>query len=215
MASQMSEAIVEKTNVSIAISGRKETFVASGEMVKFDGFLKVYIESSDDDDTTAPEGLLPRLEKGDILNAENISASMRYTQHPPRFNEATLVKKLEELGIGRPSTYAPIISTIIAELKTQNDDIGNILSTMMEDTPKDCMGQSLKCHYTFTKKARMGSGMIKVTLESGYKFDEKPESYLESDRDGIFSPDTFPKVNEFFRELQSKKWARDDSPRQP
>lgn len=114
VASQMSEAIVEKTNVSIAISGRKETFVASGEMVKFDGFLKVYIESSDDDDTTAPEGLLPRLEKGDILNAENISASMRYTQHPPRFNEATLVKKLEELGIGRPSTYAPIISTIIA-----------------------------------------------------------------------------------------------------
>lgn len=113
VASQMSEAIVEKTNVSIAISGRKETFVASGEMVKFDGFLKVYIESSDDD-TTAPEGLLPRLEKGDILNAENISASMRYTQHPPRFNEATLVKKLEELGIGRPSTYAPIISTIIA-----------------------------------------------------------------------------------------------------
>ena len=114
VASQMSEAIVEKTNVSIAISGRKETFVASGEMVKFDGFLKVYIESSDDDDATAPEGLLPRLEKGDILNAENISASMRYTQHPPRFNEATLVKKLEELGIGRPSTYAPIISTIIA-----------------------------------------------------------------------------------------------------
>ena len=114
VASQMSEAIVEKTNVSIAISGRKETFVASGEMVKFDGFLKVYIESCDDDDATAPEGLLPRLEKGDILNAENISASMRYTQHPPRFNEATLVKKLEELGIGRPSTYAPIISTIIA-----------------------------------------------------------------------------------------------------
>lgn len=114
VASQMSEAIVEKTNVSIAISGRKETFVASGEMVKFDGFLKVYIESSDDDDAAAPEGLLPRLEKGDILNAENISASMRYTQHPPRFNEATLVKKLEELGIGRPSTYAPIISTIIA-----------------------------------------------------------------------------------------------------
>ena len=113
VASQMSEAIVEKTNVSIAISGRKETFVASGEMVKFDGFLKVYIESSDDDDATAPEGLLPRLEKGDILNAENISASMRYTQHPPRFNEATLVKKLEELGIGRPSTYAPITSTII------------------------------------------------------------------------------------------------------
>ncbi len=114
VASQMSEAIVEKTNVSIAISGRKETFVASGEMVKFDGFLKVYIESSDDDDATAPEGLLPRLDKGDILSAENISASMRYTQHPPRFNEATLVKKLEELGIGRPSTYAPIISTIIA-----------------------------------------------------------------------------------------------------
>lgn len=126
VASQMSEAIVEKTNVSIAISGRKETFVASGEMVKFDGFLKVYIESSDDDDATAPEGLLPRLDKGDILKAENISASMRYTQHPPRFNEATLVKKLEELGIGRPSTYAPIISTIIArEYVVKGEKEGN------------------------------------------------------------------------------------------
>ena len=116
---------------------------------------------------------------------------------------------------GVPTNREANILCVDAELKTQNDDIGNILSTMMEDTPKDCMGQSLKCHYTFTKKARMGSGMINVTLESGYKFDEKPESYLESDRDGIFSPDTFPKVNEFFRELQSKKWARDDSPRQP
>lgn len=101
---------------------------------------------------------------------------------------------------GVPTNREANILCVEAELKTQDDDISNKLSTMMEDTPKDCMGQSLKCHYTFTKKARMGGGMINVTLESGYKFDEKPESYLESDRDGIFSPDTFPKVNEFFRE---------------
>ena len=114
---------------------------------------------------------------------------------------------------GVPTNREANILCIDAELKTQADDIRKRLHTMMEDTPKDCMGQSLKCHYAFTEKARMGSGMIKVTLESGYKFDEKPESYSESNRDGIFSPDTFPKVNEFFRELQSKKWARDDDPR--
>lgn len=114
-----------------------------------------------------------------------------------------------------PTNREANILCIEAELKTQADDIGKRLHTMMEDTPKDCMGQSLKCHYAFTEKARMVSGTIKVTLAFEYKFDEKPESYLESDRNGIFSPDTFPKVNEFFRELQSKKWAHDDSPCQP
>jgi hypothetical protein len=116
---------------------------------------------------------------------------------------------------GVPTNREANILCIDAELKTQNDDIGNILSTMMEDTPKNCMGQSLKCHYTFTKKVRMGGGMIKVTLAFRYKFDEKPEPYSEPCRDGIFSPSHYPRVNGLFRELQSKKWARDDSPRQP
>ncbi|MBR5899680.1 MAG: type I DNA topoisomerase [Muribaculaceae bacterium] len=113
IASQMSDAELEKTTIDIAPSTRPERFVASGEVIKFDGFLRVYIESNDDDaaDETA-EGLLPALAVGDAVSAEDIVATQRYTQQPVRYTEASLVKKMEELGIGRPSTYAPTISTI-------------------------------------------------------------------------------------------------------
>ena len=114
IASQMSDAILEKTNISINISGRSEVFNASGEVVKFDGFLKVYMVSSlEDEDNSEESNRLPKLVAGDVLTNEKITATMRFTQHPPRYNEASLVKKMEELGIGRPSTYAPTISTII------------------------------------------------------------------------------------------------------
>ena len=114
IASQMADAVLEKTNVDIAISGRNEKFTATGEVVKFDGFLKVYMESTDDDnaDKTGEVDMLPPVEEGMAMTAESITATERFTQHPARYNEATLVKKLEELGIGRPSTYAPTISTI-------------------------------------------------------------------------------------------------------
>ncbi|MDO5394420.1 MAG: type I DNA topoisomerase [Bacteroidales bacterium] len=113
IASQMADAEIEKTTVDIAISARPESFTASGEVIKFDGFLNVYIEGHDDESAeTAPEGILPRLEKGDTLSCGDITAAERFTQQPPRYTEASLVKKLEELGIGRPSTYAPTISTI-------------------------------------------------------------------------------------------------------
>ena len=111
IASQMSDAIVEKTIANISISGHEEHFVATGEVTQFDGFLHVYKESSDDDvsqDTAA----LPPLSEGENLKAIEITATERFTQHPPRYTEASLVRKLEELGIGRPSTYAPTISTI-------------------------------------------------------------------------------------------------------
>ena len=111
IASQMSDAIVEKTVANISISGHEEHFVATGEVTQFDGFLHVYKESSDDDvsqDTAA----LPPLNEGENLKAIEITATERFTQHPPRYTEASLVRKLEELGIGRPSTYAPTISTI-------------------------------------------------------------------------------------------------------
>ncbi len=111
IASQMSDAIVEKTVANISISGHEEHFVATGEVTQFDGFLHVYKESSDDDvsqDTAA----LPPLSEGENLKAIEITATERFTQHPPRYTEASLVRKLEELGIGRPSTYAPTISTI-------------------------------------------------------------------------------------------------------
>ena len=112
VASQMSEAQLERTTVTIDISNRDEKFVAKGEVIKFDGFLKLYIESNDDEDDDEQSGMLPPLKLDQTLEHHLISATERFTKHPPRFTEASLVKKLEELGIGRPSTYAPTISTI-------------------------------------------------------------------------------------------------------
>ena len=112
-ASQMTDAEIEKTTVNINISGADEKFVANGEVVTFEGFLKVYRESNDDDDTNE-EGtrLLPVMTEGDKLQRREIISTERFTQGPSRYTEASLVHKLEELGIGRPSTYAPTISTI-------------------------------------------------------------------------------------------------------
>lgn len=115
LASQMSDAQLERTNVKIAIASSevvKEQFTANGEMIKFDGFLKVYLEGVDNDEQEQ-EGMLPKLVKADPLDAHYITATERFTRPPYRFTEASLVKQLEELGIGRPSTYAPTISTII------------------------------------------------------------------------------------------------------
>ncbi|NNC94401.1 MAG: type I DNA topoisomerase [Chitinophagales bacterium] len=112
LASQMSEARIEKTVVDISISGSDEILNATGEVVIFDGFLKVYKESSDEENDEDLSGLLPPLEIGQVLDLIDMTATQKFTKHPPRFTEASLVKKLEELGIGRPSTYAPTISTI-------------------------------------------------------------------------------------------------------
>ena len=113
LASQMSDAELERTNVKIEANNHKEVFQASGEVIKFEGFLKVYLEGHDDDEEEQ-EGLLPALKVGEGLNNTIITAKERFTQAPSRYTEASLVKKLEELGIGRPSTYAPTISTIIS-----------------------------------------------------------------------------------------------------
>lgn len=116
IASQMADAQILKTTVDIDISTRPERFVATGEQIKFDGFLKVYIEGKDDaaDDDNADTANLSNMAiaAGDSLSAQDIAATQRFTQQPPRYSEASLVKKMEELGIGRPSTYAPTISTI-------------------------------------------------------------------------------------------------------
>ncbi len=112
IASQMSEARLEKTTININVSGAAESFVATGEVLKFDGFLKVYMESTDEDPEEETKGLLPPMKINDRLNREEIEAAEKSTQQPVRYTEASLVKKMEELGIGRPSTYAPTISTI-------------------------------------------------------------------------------------------------------
>ena len=111
IASQMSEAKLERTNVQIASSNHPSNFTANGEVIKFDGFLKVYLEGTDDEDQEE-SGILPPLKEGETLNNLWITATERFTRAPYRYTEASLVKKLEELGIGRPSTYAPTITTI-------------------------------------------------------------------------------------------------------
>lgn len=112
LASQMAEAELEKTTITIAITGEKHTFEAVGEVIVFDGFLKVYMESFDDEKEDDEAALLPAIHKGDQLQRSLIQALEQYTTHPPRYTEASLVKKMEALGIGRPSTYAPTITTI-------------------------------------------------------------------------------------------------------
>ncbi|MCB0543736.1 MAG: type I DNA topoisomerase [Saprospiraceae bacterium] len=115
MASQMADAELEKTTVDIAISTQPQAkLVAEGEVLKFDGFLKVYFESTDDDDEET-SGILPPLQKGQSLDLDEMTATERFTRPPARFTEASLVKKLEELGIGRPSTYAPTITKIMED----------------------------------------------------------------------------------------------------
>ncbi|MBR2049852.1 MAG: type I DNA topoisomerase [Rikenellaceae bacterium] len=114
VASQMVAAEIDRTVVTIEMNGGEAQFIATGEVVRFDGFLKLYSESTDDDQNAdATQGMLPALAVGQQLEAQSIVATQRFTQAPTRYNEALLVKRLEELGIGRPSTYAPTITTII------------------------------------------------------------------------------------------------------
>ena len=123
IASQMADAEIEKTTVNIEVSGTDETFIAQGEVVKFDGFIKVYRESSDDDDQQDEFGhILPPMKKGEVLTRREIAATERFSQGPQRYTEASLVHKMEELGIGRPSTYAPTISTIQQREYVQKGD---------------------------------------------------------------------------------------------
>ena len=137
IASQMADAQIEKTTVTIDIDGMNEKFMATGEVVVFDGFLKVYRESTDDDDKGQEESnMLPQLQVGDKLEREEITSTERFSQSPFRYTEASLVHKLEELGIGRPSTYAPTISTIQNREYVQKGDKPGTERTYVTDTLK-------------------------------------------------------------------------------
>ncbi|MBR2428418.1 MAG: type I DNA topoisomerase [Alistipes sp.] len=125
VASQMVPAELDRTQIVVDMKRRSEQFVATGEIVRFDGFMRLYSEATDEDTVQEGDGgILPKMGVGDMLTATTITASERYTQAPPRYNEAALVKRLEELGIGRPSTYAPTITTIINRgyVEKQNRD---------------------------------------------------------------------------------------------
>ncbi len=137
IASQMADAQLEKTIVNITVSTASQLFQATGEVLLFDGFLKVYMETSDDDaDDRTDSGLLPPLKEKQPLLSKEITATERFSQRPPRYTEASLVKKLEELGIGRPSTYAPTISTIINR--------GYVMKEDRPGTSRDYVQLSLK-----------------------------------------------------------------------
>jgi DNA topoisomerase-1 len=123
ISSQMSEAQLERTTIDIVNDKNSDVFKAKGEVIKFDGFLKVYLEGTDEEDEEEDSGLLPKVTEGQSLGMIDIRATQRYTRPPARFTEASLVKRLEELGIGRPSTYAPTISTVQKRGYVVKDDI--------------------------------------------------------------------------------------------
>jgi DNA topoisomerase-1 len=154
IASQMADAELEKTTATIGISTNPRTLIATGEVVKFDGFLRVYTESADDDDEEENGKVLPPLSIGQALSLDELVARQVFTRHPPRYTEASLVKKLEELGIGRPSTYAPTISTIqkrgyvvkearegverqFKVLTLKNNEISNVVDTEITGAEKN------------------------------------------------------------------------------
>ncbi|MDO4725683.1 MAG: type I DNA topoisomerase [Porphyromonadaceae bacterium] len=159
IASQMADALIEKTNVEIAVSSSKEVFVATGEVIKFDGFLKVYMESRDDDqDDTSEQGenLLPSLKTGQSLDRQDLTATQTYTRPPFRYSEASLVKKLEELGIGRPSTYAPTISTIQNRGYVEKKDIPvEKQETTIITLTKDSIKEEIKASKTTFDKGKL------------------------------------------------------------
>ena len=137
IASQMADARLERTNVNIGISTSDKKFTATGEVILFDGFLKVYMESYDDDRAEDKMSVLPPIEVGTTLDLDKMEAQQRFTRHPLRYTEASLVKKMEELGIGRPSTYAPTISTIQKREYVTRGDIPGVTQAFKVITLKN------------------------------------------------------------------------------
>ena len=156
LASQMADAELERTNITINLSNNKIPFLATGEVIIFDGFLKVYKESHDDETDDESVDLLPPINKGDLLNRLVICALEQYTMHLPRYTEASLVKKMEALGIGRPSTYAPTITTI------QNR--GYIVRESREGTEKTIEQIELKGNDVKSKTSKKTFGTEKKKL---------------------------------------------------
>ena len=157
VASQMADAKLEKTNITIAGSTFAERFISQGEQVVFDGFLKLYLESKDDEHENEEENqLLPVLDINEGLDNLTITATQRFTQRPPRYSEASLVKKLEELGIGRPSTYAPTISTISQRgYITKEDREGTIREYTQMELKDGSITTSQRTEKTGTEKSKL------------------------------------------------------------
>ncbi|MGL4807015.1 MAG: type I DNA topoisomerase, partial [Bacteroidales bacterium] len=165
IASQMADAELEKTTATIGLATTSEKFVAVGEVLKFDGFLRVYLESSDDESESSDSGLLPPMKVGEVLNMKNITATERFTQRPARYSEASLVRKLEELGIGRPSTYAPTITTVQnREYVEKGDKEGTERSFTVLTLSKDKIKEQTKTEITGADKAKLFPTNIGVVV---------------------------------------------------
>jgi DNA topoisomerase-1 len=156
IASQMSDAVIEKTTIAIDMNNSPVTFQATGEVIKFDGFLKVYAESNDQENGDEDRYIIPPVKKGMPLNYNNITATQKFTTPPPRYTEASLVKKLEELGIGRPSTYAPTISTIQNRgYVSREDRPGEKRSVKIITLAKGKISSSSKSEITGKEKSKL------------------------------------------------------------
>jgi DNA topoisomerase-1 len=156
IASQMADAELEKTTAKVGISTTSEQFVAQGEVLKFDGFLKVYIEGTDDENDEDSSSMLPPMNQGDKLEVKEITATERFTHHPARYTEASLVKKLEELGIGRPSTYAPTISTVQKRNYVEKTDReGQLRNYTMLTFEGNKISKQIKTETTGAEKAKL------------------------------------------------------------
>ncbi len=160
IASQMADAQLEKTTVKIGISTLKEQLTATGEVLKFDGFLKVYLESKDDEEDNGGDdsGILPPLRVGQVLDLHQMTATERFTRPPARFTEAMLVKKLEELGIGRPSTYAPTISRIMEPSR------GYVIKDSRDGVERNYNIYTLKKNTVTKKVEKENTGVVKNRL---------------------------------------------------
>jgi DNA topoisomerase-1 len=157
IASQMSDAELEKTTAKVKLNTTSELFIAQGEVLKFDGFLKVYMESTDDEDSDEENtSMLPPMKVGEQIESQQITAVQRFTHHPARYTEASLVKKLEELGIGRPSTYAPTISTVQKRNYVEKTDREGIQRQFVSLTlSKQTISKETKIENTGAEKAKL------------------------------------------------------------
>lgn len=156
IASQMADVELEKTTIEIAISNNPHSFVGDGEQILFDGFWKVYYESTDDGDDDLHSHILPKLEVGALMDLLDCGAAQHFTQHPPRYTEASLIKKLEDLGIGRPSTYAPTISTILKREYVIKEDREPVIQSVAVLSLKDgAVVRSEKQEKTGTEKDKL------------------------------------------------------------
>lgn len=156
IASQMADAEIEKTIVGINISTSNRQLTATGEVLKFEGFLKVYLESRDEEEEDDDTGVLPPVTLGQVLTLKELVATERFSRPPSRFTEASLVKKLEELGIGRPSTYAPTISTIMKrEYVVKEDREGKVRPYQVVTLQADKISQATKTEITGAEKAKL------------------------------------------------------------